>query len=61
MVQQLLSPDLPVLRRTWEITLVAANKSPTMVTSYVRAVNLYPGWCEESGHHVEITRARVRQ
>jgi site-specific recombinase XerD len=56
-----LLPDLPALLQSWEIMLVAANKSPTTVTSYVRCVDLYLRWLEDNGHPVEITRARVQQ
>src|SRR5262249_7119945 len=61
MVERWRSPDLPALLQWWEITLVAANKSPTTITSNVRGVTLNLRWCEESGHQVEITRARVQR
>jgi hypothetical protein len=57
-VEQLLSADLPALLQSREITLVAANKSPTTITCYARGANLYLRWCEESGHPIEITWAR---
>ena len=37
------------------------NKSPTTITSYLRGVRLYLGWCEHNGHPVELTRAQVQQ
>lgn len=37
------------------------NKSPTTITSYLRGVRLYLGWCEHYGHPVELTRAQVQQ
>src|SRR6185312_8366764 len=61
MVESLLSPDLPDLVESWEISLVAANKSPTTVVSYLRGVNLYLRWCQEGGHPLHLTRAQVQR
>jgi site-specific recombinase XerD len=61
MVESLLSPDLPDLVESWEISLVAANKSPTTVSSYLRGVNLYLRWCREGGHPLHLTRAQVQR
>lgn len=61
MAEPLLPPDLPELVESWEISLVAANKSPTTVSSYLRGVNLYLRWCQEGGHPLELTRAQVQR
>ncbi len=61
MVKPLLTPDLPELLESWDISLVAANKSPTTVTSYLRGVNLYLRWCQEGGHPQELTCAQVQR
>jgi len=53
-------PDLPALMKSWELALLAANKSPTTITSYLQGVRLFLVWCEANGHPVEITRARVQ-
>ena len=54
-------PELTELVGSWEISLVAANKSPTTVTSYLRGVDLYLRWCRDGGHPLELTRAQVQQ
>ena len=46
---------------SWEIALVAANKSPTTVSSYLRGVDLYLRWCKDGGHPLELTRAQVQR
>ncbi len=61
MPESLPAPDLPTLLGSWEISLLAANKSPTTITSYLRGVRLYLRWCEQNGHPVEITRPQVQQ
>jgi site-specific recombinase XerD len=53
--------DLPELLNSWEIILLAENKSPTTITSYMRGVRLYMEWCEQNGHPVELTRGRIQQ
>ena len=61
MGESLLTPDLTELIPSWEIALVAANKSPTTVSSYLRGVNLYLRWCRDGGHPLELTRAQVQR
>ncbi|HYY00215.1 MAG TPA: tyrosine-type recombinase/integrase [Mycobacterium sp.] len=61
MGESLLPPDLTELMDSWEISLVAANKSPTTVSSYLRGVNLYLRWCRDGGHPLELTRAQVQR
>lgn len=56
-----LLPDLRDLMRSWEIALLAENKSPTTITSYLRCVRLYLEWCERGGHPVQIARVQVQQ
>lgn len=53
-------PDLPALLTSWELALRSANKSPTTITSYMRAVRLYLKWCEQAGHPAHLTRAQVQ-
>jgi site-specific recombinase XerD len=60
MGKSLPAPNLPDLVESWEISLRAANKSPTTITSYLRGVRLYLTWCEQNGHPLEITRTRVQ-
>jgi site-specific recombinase XerD len=57
----LLPPDLTELVESWEIALVAANKSPTTVRNYLRGVDLYLRWCRDGGHPLELTRAQVQR
>ncbi len=40
---------------------MAAKKSPTTVSSYLRGVNLYFRWCREAGHPLHLTRAQVQR
>jgi integrase/recombinase XerD len=61
MAKRLPAVDLRELLKSWEISLRAANKSPTTIASYMRGVRLYLEWCEQNGHPVEITRARVQR
>jgi site-specific recombinase XerD len=61
MVDSLPPPELTELVGSWEISLVAANKSPTTVTSYLRGVDLYLRWCKDGGHPQELTRAQVQR
>src|SRR5271170_1252548 len=61
MAESLPAPDLPGLLNSWEITLLAENKSPTTITSYLRGVRLYLEWIEQNGHPMELTRAQVQQ
>jgi site-specific recombinase XerC len=42
-------PLLPDLLESWEIILLAENKSPTTISSYLRGVRLYLQWCEQAG------------
>lgn len=55
------APDLPALLNSWEINLLAENKSPTTITSYLRGVRLYLEWCERNEHAVELTRVQIQQ
>jgi site-specific recombinase XerD len=55
------APDLPELLGSWEIALLAANKSPTTIDSYLRGVRLYLTWCDQNGHPTNLTRAQVQQ
>ena len=55
------APDLPALPGSWEINLLAENKSPTTITSYLRGVRLYLEWCERNEHAVELTRVQIQQ
>jgi site-specific recombinase XerD len=55
------APNLPELLNSWEIILIAENKSPTTISSYLRGVRLYFRWCEENGHPMQLTRAQVQQ
>jgi site-specific recombinase XerD len=55
------APDLPTLLNSWEINLLAENKSPTTITSYLRGVRLYLEWCERNEHAVELTRVQIQQ
>jgi site-specific recombinase XerD len=55
------APDLPALLSSWEINLLAENKSPTTITSYLRGVRLYLEWCERNEHAVELTRVQIQQ
>jgi site-specific recombinase XerD len=61
MAKPLLPPDLADLVQSWEIALVAADKSPTTVSSYLRGVNLYLRWCRDGGHPLELTRAQLQR
>jgi site-specific recombinase XerD len=61
MAEPLPPPELPELVESWEISLTAANKSPTTISSYLRGVNLYLRWCREGGHPVHLTRAQVQR
>ena len=54
-------PTSPTLLESWEISLIAENKSPTTITSYLRGVGLYLEWCERSEHPAELTRAQIQQ
>ena len=60
MAKCLPAPDLPGLLNSWEIILLAENKSPTTITSYLRGVRLYLEWIEQNGHPMELTRAQVQ-
>ena len=60
MAKSLPAPDLAGLLDSWEINLLAENKSPTTITSYLRGVRLYLEWCERGGHPAELTRAQVQ-
>lgn len=51
---------LSELLESWELILRAENKSPLTISSYLRGVRLYLGWCEQNGHPVEVTRTQVR-
>jgi site-specific recombinase XerD len=53
-------PLLPDLLESWEIILLAENKSPTTISSYLRGVRLYLQWCEQAGHPMQLTRAQVQ-
>jgi len=55
------APDLRGLVSSWEIILLAENKSPTTISSYLRGVRLYLRWVEHNGHPMELTRAQVQQ
>ena len=61
MGKSLPAPDLPALLNSWEINLLAENKSPTTITSYLRGVRLYLEWCERNEHAVELTRVQIQQ
>jgi len=61
MALRLPAPDLSRLLSSWEIILLAENKSPTTITSYLRGVRLYLSWCEENGHPAQLTRAQVQR
>jgi len=61
MAESLPAPDLASLRDSWEIALLAQNKSPTTITSYLRGVRLYLEWCDESGHSAQLTRVQVQR
>lgn len=61
MAESLPTPDLTALLDSWEIALLAQNKSPMTITSYLRAVRLYLEWCDESGHPRELTRALAQR
>jgi site-specific recombinase XerD len=61
MAEPLPAVDLRELLNSWEIILLAQNKSPTTITSYMRGVRLYFEWCEQNGHPVELTRGQVQQ
>jgi site-specific recombinase XerD len=54
------APDLTALLPSWEIALRSANKSPSTITGYLRAVRLYLRWCDQNGHPRELTRATVQ-
>jgi site-specific recombinase XerD len=53
-------PDLTELMESWHRCLVAENKSPTTITSYLRGVRLYLEWCAETGRTAELTREAVQ-
>lgn len=55
------APELSRLLSSWEIILLAENKSPTTITSYLRGVRLYLSWREENGHPAQLTRAQVQR
>jgi site-specific recombinase XerD len=61
MAESLPALDLPRLLDSWEIILLAENKSPTTISSYLRGVRLYLAWCEENRHPLKLTRAQVQQ
>jgi len=61
MAKPLPASDLRALLNSWEIILLAENKSPTTITSYMRGVRLYLEWCEQDGHPVELTRGQIQQ
>jgi len=61
MAESLPPPELAELAESWEISLSAANKSPTTISSYLRGVNLYLRWCKEGGHPQQLTRAQVQR
>lgn len=61
MAEPLPALDLTGLLTSWEIILVAENKSPTTISSYLRGVRLYLAWCEQGGHPMQLTRAQVQR
>lgn len=61
MDESLPAVDLPELLNSWEITLLAENKSPATISSYLRGVRLYLRWVEQNGHPMELTRGQVQQ
>jgi site-specific recombinase XerD len=61
MANRLPALDLRTLLDSWEIILLAENKSPTTITSYMRGVRLYLEWCEQDGHREELTRGQIQQ
>jgi hypothetical protein len=56
-----LSPDLGFYLRSRQAHPVAADKSPTTVSPYLRGVDMYLRWCRDGGHPLELTRAQVQQ
>lgn len=52
---------LDLLAESWELALIAANRSSTTITSYTRGVRLYLEWCDGNGHPRELTRAQVQR